>query len=71
MEKTKYFIGLDISADDFSASCITTPDNIIFSAQKFQNNLDGFSEFFAFLLSREIKPTETIVCMESTGVYCD
>jgi len=71
MEKTKYFIGLDISADDFSASCITTPDNIIFSAQKFQNNLDGFSEFFAFLLSREIKPTETIVCMESTGVYCE
>jgi len=36
MEKTKYFIGLDISADDFSASCITTPDNIIFSAQNFK-----------------------------------
>lgn len=71
MEKTKYFIGLDISADDFTASCITTPDNIIFSAQKFQNNLNGFNEFFDFLLSREIQPTETIVCMESTGVYCE
>jgi len=71
MENIKYFIGLDISADDFAASSITSPDNIIFTAQKFQNNLNGFNEFYEFLLSKKIEPTETIVCMESTGVYCE
>jgi len=71
MKNIKYFIGLDISADDFAASSITSPDNIIFSAQKYKNNIEGFNAFLEFLLSRKIEPTETIVCMESTGVYCE
>lgn len=71
MQTTKYFIGFDISADDFSASCITSPDNLVFSTQKFSNNIDGSNVFLSLLSKHNIKPSETIICMESTGVYSE
>ena len=71
MQTTKYFIGFDISADDFSASCITSPDNLVFSTQKFQNNFDGFNEFLSLLSEHHIKQEAAIICMEATGVYSE
>jgi transposase len=71
MQTTKYFIGFDISADDFSASCITSPDNLVFSTQKFLNNFDGFSGFVSLLSKHNIQPSEAILCMEATGVYSE
>lgn len=71
MQRTKYLIGLDISAEDFSASCITSPDNSVFSAQKFTNNIDGFNEFISLLSKHPIKQSEVILCMEATGVYSE
>ena len=71
MQTTKYFVGFDISADDFSASCITSPANLVFSTQKFLNNIDGFNEFLSFLSKHNIKQLEVIICMEATGVYSE
>lgn len=71
MKNIKYFIGLDISADDFSASCITNPDNLVFPIKKFSNNTDGFNEFLALLSENNITQSNAIICMEATGVYCD
>ncbi len=71
MQAKKYFNGLDISADDFSASCITSPDNLVFSKQKFSNNIDGFNDFTALLSKHSIKPSDLIICMEATGVYSE
>jgi transposase len=69
MQRTNYYIGIDISADDFSASCITSPDNLVFSTQKFSNNIDGSTEFVSLLSNHNIKHSEVIICMEATGVY--
>lgn len=71
MQRTKYLIGLDISAEDFSASCITSPDNPVFSTQKFLNNFEGFNEFVSSLSKHSIKQSEVIICMEATGVYSE
>jgi transposase len=71
MQATKYFIGIDISAEDFSASCITNPDNLVFSTQKFLNSIDGFNEFVSLLSENNIKQIEVIICMEATGVYSE
>ncbi len=71
MQTTKYCIGFDISADDFSASCITSPNNFIFSTQKFLNNIDGSNEFVSLLSKHNIKQSEVIICMEATGVYSE
>jgi transposase len=71
MDKTKYFIGFDISADDFSASCIASPDNLVFSTQKFSNSIDGSNEFLTLLSKNNIKQSDAIICMEATGVYSE
>lgn len=71
MQTTKYFIGFDISADDFSASCITSPDNLVFSTQKFISSFDGFHEFLSLLSKHNIQQSEAIICMEATGVYSE
>lgn len=69
MKRVKYYLGIDISAESFSASCINNPDNIIFTKKDFSNNIDGFDEFNDFLSENNINPAETIICMEATGVY--
>lgn len=71
MQKTKYFIGIDISAKDFSASCITSPDNLVFSTQKLSNNIDGFNNLLSLFSKDNIKQTDAIICMEATGVYSE
>jgi transposase len=71
MQTKKYSIGLDISAEDFSASCITSPDNPVFSTQKFLNNFDGFNQFLSLLSRHNINQLEAIICMEATGVYSE
>jgi transposase len=71
MKTAKYFIGFDISADDFSASCITSTDNPVFSTQKFLNNFDGFNQFLSLLSRHSINQPEAIICMEATGVYSE
>lgn len=71
MKTKKYHIGFDISADDFSASCITTPDNLVFPTQKFLNNIDGYNNFIKLLSKKKIKKDESIICMEATGVYSE
>ncbi len=71
MQTIKYFIGFDISADDFTASCIISPDNPVFSTQKFSNNIDGANELIELFDKNNIKPSEAILCMEATGVYSE
>lgn len=71
MQTTKYFIGFDISAHDFSASCITGIDTTVFSTQKFSNNIDGSNEFLSLLSKHNIQSSEAVICMEATGVYSE
>jgi len=71
MQSKKYFLGIDISADDFSASCINSPENLVFSTQKFLNNIDGSNKFLSLLSKYKIKHSEIIICMEATGVYSE
>jgi len=51
----KYFIGIDISADDYSASCITNPDYQVFSTRKLLQNIDGYNEFNLLISKNNIK----------------
>ena len=71
MQTTKYFIGFDISADDFSVSCISSSNNLVFSTQKFSNNIDSSNEFPSSFSKHNSKESETIICMEATAVYSE
>jgi len=71
MEAKSNLIGIDMSADDFAACGITSPDSIIFNPQKFNNSFEGMERFFKVIEEHKIAPSETIICMEATGVYTE
>jgi transposase len=71
MEAKSNLIGIDMSADDFAACGIKSPDSIIFNPQKFNNSFEGMESFSRVLEEYKIAPSETIICMEATGVYTE
>jgi transposase len=71
MEKKNYFIGIDISAEDFSACCIADPDNVLIPSEKYSNQIDGYLQFTSLLKSHNVQKSQAIICMEATGVYAE
>lgn len=69
MKKVKFFIGIDISSIDFTVSVGTEPWKILLKPADFENNNDGFDKFFDWLRKHEIRPENSVLCMEATGVY--
>lgn len=68
MNSPQYFVGIDIAAEEFTAS-IFYSHNRIESKGPFQNSLNGFQEFERWLKKQSVKKTQSAICMEATGVY--
>lgn len=58
------YIGVDISKNDFYACFEETGEPILF-----QNNIKGIKTFERYLLKNNFKKEETIIGVESTGIY--
>ena len=71
MQRTNYFIGFDVSADSFSASTISNPENVIFSMDEISNTYDGFEQLNELIAKHKLPINETIICLEATGVYAE
>jgi hypothetical protein len=71
MEKSKFFIGLDVSCDDFAASIYETPGKKIITKEAIENSPDSFNVFVNWLKEHNIYPSNSIICMEATGVYSE
>ncbi len=71
MENIRYFIGIDVSAEFYTVSVLLGKDNKYLSFQNFDNSIDGFEKMSTEFQSHGIVISESIVCMEATGVYCD
>ena len=71
MQRTNYFIGFDVSADTFSASTISNPENVIFFKDDISNTYDGFEQLNQQIVQHNIPAKETIICLEATGVYAE
>lgn len=69
MNNISNFVGIDISADNFSAAGINTPEEEIFSVEKLSNDIDGFNKFLNILKEHNFNGNNTIICLEATGVY--
>lgn len=69
MSAFRYFVGLDIAAEQFFASIGITPWRLVVPATEFANTREGFDQFLAWLAAHDCPVAETIVCMEATGVY--
>lgn len=71
MEKNRFFIGLDIACDDFAASIYEAPEKQVITKEAIGNNPDGFSMFVNWLKEHHIDRTNSVICMEATGVYSE
>lgn len=71
MLKNTYFIGLDIACDDFVASIYQSPKIPIITKEHIENNPDGFSLLISWLKEHNINQSNSVICMEATGVYSE
>jgi len=71
MAKNIFFIGLDIAAYDFAASIYQAPEKPIMTKESIKNSPEGFSMLVLWLKEYDIDKTNSLVCMEATGVYSE
>lgn len=69
MKKPKFYIGIDISSDDYTVSIGVEPWKIVGKTAQFGNNPDGYTAMTAWLEKQGIRASQAVVCMEATGVY--
>lgn len=62
------YIGIDIGSKTFVSGLLITPEAKI-PTEEFANTPEGFETFLAWLKSHQITPSNSIICMENTGVY--
>lgn len=65
----RFFVGLDIAADQFVASVGTVPWQLVVPATEFANTTDGFEGLRTWLGEHQCTVADTVLCMEATGVY--
>ncbi len=71
MQKNSYFVGLDMACDNFVASIYESPEKPIITKEAIENNPDGFTMLASWLKEQGINSSNSIICMEATGVYSE
>ncbi len=69
LKKKPYFIGIDIAKDDFTSSIYSSDSIKLPAPLQVSNNIRGFEQFEAWLIEHKISSSNSIVCLEATGVY--
>jgi transposase len=74
MEQHKtYYVGIDISSETFTSS-IGTGDqgwSVLGKAETFANTQEGNKDYLKWLAQQDVKPGNSVICMENTGVYSE
>ena len=68
-KKAQFFVGIDVAADTFMACAIRSPEEIVLQPTEFENTPSGIEAFSEWLQTQGLLPSNTVLCMESTGVY--
>jgi transposase len=68
MQKLKYYIGIDIASETFTASIITELGKPTVT-HSLPNSVEGFTDFIQWLTDHSVTPIDSLCCMEATGVY--
>lgn len=69
MSNLRWFIGLDIAAETFTAAIGTTPWKLLVQGTEFANSPAGFEQLMDWLHQHRCAADESALCMEATGVY--
>src|SRR5512141_1403323 len=71
MPEIKYCVGIDIASNTFTAAVGQIPWKVVVKPETFENTEDGYQTLLEWLAKHHLSASETIVCMEATGVYCE
>ena len=71
MDKPHFFVGIDLAAASFTSAIGSMQERwqIGVRPARFANDLDGFPQYLHWLQTQGVRPDNSIVCMEATGVY--
>lgn len=73
MKKPTLFVGIDVGSETFTAAIGEFEEEagwqITAKPMSFENKYDAFSQFLYWLNNNRTSTKDSIVCMESTGVY--
>ena len=67
MNKPAFYIGIDISKDDFAASIFTNPNAPVLSKIEIQNDVPGFEVFESWLINSQITQANCVICLGAAG----
>ncbi len=69
MKRPKYYVGVDISAENFMVAVGEEPWRVVAKGEEFRNKLEGYEKMKAWMKKRGIGEENAVLCMEATGVY--
>jgi hypothetical protein len=68
MTPTRFFVGLDVGSEHFSATLAKVPWHLAAGPHRFENNPAGFAALVAWLRTHPVEPRATVCVLEATGV---
>jgi transposase len=72
MKRPQYYVGIDVASNDFYASVgqlVEQEWQLTHKPRQFGNDYDSLPKFLHWLQQNQIKPDNSVICMEATGVY--
>ena len=71
MTEIKYCVGVDMASSTFTVSVGEMPWKVLLKGQTFENAEDGYEQLLAWFAQQHLPISQTVVCMEATGVYSE
>ena len=71
MTLPKNLIGVDMAADNFALTAYDTVTTNYSKAQTFDNHPEGLGALQSYLDEHQMTPSNTVFCLEATGVYVE
>ena len=71
MQIPQILVGVDIAAESFTLTSHDTKSKSYGPSQLFQSDPEGLEKFQSYLDDHGMTPSNTVFCMEATGVYVE
>jgi transposase len=71
MEHPQYYVGIDIASATFTSAVGSMGEKwqIVVRPAQFGNEYDSFAKYLHWLQEHGVRPDNSVICMEATGVY--
>lgn len=73
MEPPQNYVGIDVASATFTSAVGRMGEKwqIVVRPAQFDNEYDSFARYLHWLQAHEVKPDNSVICMEATGVYTE